>query len=159
MIPLEEIAQRGPPYTSDEIERFLAVAWMDLGDEPRDASLALLDEVRRLRCSERDTREWRVRHCGGGVFIVERRLPATPPAECAWLQIAVLDTDLAQSATLTQKLLAERAPMHAGAPHGMRCADCTMGKVPCWPCYRVWYRRTHPHVHFIPEDDEKTGAR
>lgn len=33
---------------------------------------------------------------------------------------------------------------HASAPQGMKCADCTMGGIPCPECYRVHWRKMYP---------------
>ena len=36
--------------------------------------------------------------------------------------------------------------MHASAPEGMKCADCTMGEEPCSVCYEIWWRKKNPNV-------------
>lgn len=33
---------------------------------------------------------------------------------------------------------------HASAPQGMKCADCTMGGIPCPECYRVHWKLMYP---------------
>lgn len=44
--------------------------------------------------------------------------------------------------------------MHASAPPGHKCADCTIDHEPCPTCYAVWWRRRHPHVHTTESEAE-----
>jgi hypothetical protein len=37
--------------------------------------------------------------------------------------------------------------LHASAPRGFLCADCTMDKEACPTCYKAWWQRRHPNVH------------
>jgi len=41
--------------------------------------------------------------------------------------------------------------MHASAPMGLRCADCTMDGEACPLCYAAWWRRRHPNTVQVPE--------
>jgi len=34
--------------------------------------------------------------------------------------------------------------LHASAPQGYKCADCTIDKEACPTCYRVWWAGRHP---------------
>lgn len=36
--------------------------------------------------------------------------------------------------------------VHASAPRGYLCSDCTIDKEACPTCYAVWWRRRHPNV-------------
>jgi len=36
--------------------------------------------------------------------------------------------------------------LHASAPKGYKCADCTMDQEPCPTCYTVWWQKRHPNV-------------
>ncbi len=42
----------------------------------------------------------------------------------------------------------ERA-MHASAPEGLKCSDCTLAEQPCPTCYTEWWQKQHPNVHEI----------
>lgn len=42
----------------------------------------------------------------------------------------------------------ERA-MHASAPEGLKCADCTLAEQPCPTCYTDWWKKQHPNVQEI----------
>jgi len=42
----------------------------------------------------------------------------------------------------------ERA-MHASAPEGLKCSDCTLAEQPCPTCYTEWWKKQHPNVHEI----------
>lgn len=37
--------------------------------------------------------------------------------------------------------------LHASAPAGHKCADCTLDNQPCPTCYEAWWRKQHPNVH------------
>lgn len=37
--------------------------------------------------------------------------------------------------------------LHASAPAGMKCADCTMDEEPCPLCYEAWWQKRHPHTY------------
>jgi len=39
--------------------------------------------------------------------------------------------------------------MHASAPNGYKCADCTIDKIPCPRCYEIWWIHNHPNVEFV----------
>jgi hypothetical protein len=39
--------------------------------------------------------------------------------------------------------------LHASAPQGFKCADCTMDKIPCPPCYQAWWQQENPHKHIV----------
>jgi hypothetical protein len=43
--------------------------------------------------------------------------------------------------------------LHASAPKGCKCSDCTMDKEPCQICYSAWWKKRHPNVQNIPEYD------
>lgn len=47
--------------------------------------------------------------------------------------------------------------LHAAAPKGLLCADCTMDKEACPTCYKVWWQRRHPNVQQM--SGEKVGLR
>lgn len=47
--------------------------------------------------------------------------------------------------------------LHAAAPKGLLCADCTMDKEACPTCYKVWWQRRHPTVQQM--SGEKVGLR
>ncbi len=36
--------------------------------------------------------------------------------------------------------------LHASAPAGYKCADCTMDKEPCPDCYTAWWTKRHPNT-------------
>lgn len=36
--------------------------------------------------------------------------------------------------------------LHASAPEGHLCADCTMDKEPCPTCYSAWWSKSHPNL-------------
>lgn len=36
--------------------------------------------------------------------------------------------------------------LHASAPKGYKCADCTMDKEPCPICYAAWWQKRHPNT-------------
>ena len=36
--------------------------------------------------------------------------------------------------------------LHASAPLGHKCADCTMDKEACPTCYAAWWKRRHPNT-------------
>lgn len=36
-------------------------------------------------------------------------------------------------------------PLHASAPPGSKCSDCTIDGEPCPTCYEAWWRTRHPH--------------
>lgn len=38
------------------------------------------------------------------------------------------------------------AALHASAPGGMKCADCTMDSEPCPTFYETWWRERHHHT-------------
>ena len=40
--------------------------------------------------------------------------------------------------------------LHASAPLGIKCADCTMDAEPCPTCYRTWWQMRHPHTQQLP---------
>jgi hypothetical protein len=40
--------------------------------------------------------------------------------------------------------------LHASAPTGHKCADCTMDGEPCPICYAAWWEKRHPNVRFHP---------
>lgn len=39
--------------------------------------------------------------------------------------------------------------MHASAPVGLKCSDCTIDEEPCPACYGAWWRERHPHSREI----------
>lgn len=41
--------------------------------------------------------------------------------------------------------------LHASAPEGYKCSDCTIDHEPCVDCYTVWWTKRHPNVHRIGE--------
>lgn len=43
---------------------------------------------------------------------------------------------------------ARDAAMHASAPQGQKCADCSMDKEACPTCYHAWWTKRHPNVNF-----------
>lgn len=45
------------------------------------------------------------------------------------------------------------AALHASAPEGMKCADCTMGKEPCPACYTAFWKKRHPNTVFVGGDE------
>ena len=51
---------------------------------------------------------------------------------------------------LMRELAALRASshpaLHASAPEGHLCADCTMDKEPCPTCYSAWWSKSHPNL-------------
>ena len=38
--------------------------------------------------------------------------------------------------------------LHASAPVGYKCADCSMDSEPCPFCYAAWWHVRHPNVRF-----------
>ena len=47
---------------------------------------------------------------------------------------------------------AQHAALHASAPKGLCCADCTMDGEPCATCYSAWWKARHPeHVGYDNE--------
>ena len=42
--------------------------------------------------------------------------------------------------------------LHASAPAGHKCADCTMDKEPCPACYTVWWQKRHPNTVQWPQE-------
>lgn len=48
--------------------------------------------------------------------------------------------------------------LHASAPPGYRCSDCTMDKEPCPTCYTVWWQKRHPNTNLISADDSVVFA-
>lgn len=42
-------------------------------------------------------------------------------------------------------LLVEAPPLHAAAPAGSKCSDCTIDGEACPTCYEAWWRARHPH--------------
>ena len=53
------------------------------------------------------------------------------------------------------RLRETQAQLHASAPAGMKCADCTMDGEACPDCYAAWWRRRHPHTHVIGSQFER----
>jgi hypothetical protein len=49
--------------------------------------------------------------------------------------------------------------MHASAPPGYRCSDCTMDEEPCPPCYLAWWTKRHPNTIHAPELAQQVIAR
>lgn len=44
----------------------------------------------------------------------------------------------------------EDAPaLHASAPKGLKCSDCTIDREPCPACYTAWWKAKHPE-HYQP---------
>lgn len=39
--------------------------------------------------------------------------------------------------------------VHASAPNGYKCSDCTMDQEPCPHCYEAWWKAKHPNVQFV----------
>lgn len=39
--------------------------------------------------------------------------------------------------------------LHASAPPGCKCADCTMDEEPCPTCYAVGWKKKHPNTHQV----------
>ena len=54
-----------------------------------------------------------------------------------------------QAVSLVQEL-SRRFPnvlaLHASAPVGQKCADCTMDGEPCPDCYEAWWQKRHPNT-------------
>lgn len=40
--------------------------------------------------------------------------------------------------------------LHASAPEGHKCADCSIDQEPCPTCYESWWKRRHPNVPYQP---------
>lgn len=51
----------------------------------------------------------------------------------------------------------ETPAMHASAPQGCQCADCTMDKEPCPDCYSAWWRNRHPDTRLVYSTSEKAS--
>ena len=48
--------------------------------------------------------------------------------------------------------------LHASAPEGHKCSDCTMDSEPCPQCYEAWWRKRHPNVVFtLSSGSEREG--
>ena len=45
--------------------------------------------------------------------------------------------------------------LHASAPEGHKCADCTIDEEPCPTCYAAWWRQRHPNHSAIVITDLK----
>lgn len=39
--------------------------------------------------------------------------------------------------------------LHASAPPGCKCSDCTIDKEACPTCYSAWWKKRHPSVQFV----------
>jgi hypothetical protein len=48
--------------------------------------------------------------------------------------------------------------LHASAPAGQKCADCTMDKEPCPACYSAWWHKKHPHTRHLGGCDHCDAA-
>ena len=48
--------------------------------------------------------------------------------------------------------------LHASAPDGCKCADCTMDREPCPKCYAAWWQSKHPHTFMVSVDDSTINA-
>lgn len=44
--------------------------------------------------------------------------------------------------------LKTEGPLHASAPDGHKCADCTIDGEACPDCYSAWWKKRHPNVVF-----------
>ena len=62
---------------------------------------------------------------------------------------AAADTIAALQAE-NERLKAEQdAPLHASAPVGYKCSDCSIDSEACPTCYRAWWTKRHPNVEFV----------
>ncbi len=48
--------------------------------------------------------------------------------------------------------------LHASAPPGYKCADCTMDNEPCPVCYAAWWQKRHPETHMVGVGDTELNA-
>ncbi len=39
-----------------------------------------------------------------------------------------------------------QSALHASAPTGMKCSDCTIDHEACPACYSAWWKKRHPNV-------------
>ena len=64
----------------------------------------------------------------------------------------------AHALLLEQKQAA--SALHASAPTGYMCSDCSMDKEPCPDCYRAWWQKKYPnnHLHDIYSHAEALQA-
>jgi hypothetical protein len=65
--------------------------------------------------------------------------------------ISLMDTMICRCpacCTPPPKVMSHEA-MHASAPPGHKCSDCTIDGEPCMTCYTAWWKKRHPHHHEI----------
>ena len=49
-----------------------------------------------------------------------------------------------------------RSALHASAPEGHKCADCTIDEEPCPTCYAAWWQQRHPnHQEIVLTKDSR----
>jgi hypothetical protein len=60
---------------------------------------------------------------------------------------------------LQQRFPDETTALHASAPAGLKCADCTMDGEACPDCYAAWWRSRHPHTQVIGSAFERCCER
>lgn len=83
------------------------------------------------------------------------------------LQELLADLDGGEYLYLTPKMCADLAALlrsasgalHASAPEGHKCSDCTMDSEPCPQCYEAWWRKRHPNVVFTLSSTAKKEER
>jgi hypothetical protein len=104
--------------------------------EPGD--LEACDAAMRLEQAEEDY----IRARGDGIALVSTAHPRSPWYRRVWLWLRrpQLSPDSLETIRIYPAL-------HASAPKGFLCADCTMDKEACPTCYKVWWQRRHPNVH------------
>jgi hypothetical protein len=48
--------------------------------------------------------------------------------------------------------------LHASAPKGMLCSECTMDQEPCPTCYHTWWAQRHPNTQLVSATDSEVFA-
>ena len=79
---------------------------------------------------------------------------------CADGTISVSEIKIALiNAALRDRDIAERGALHASAPEGHKCADCTMDKEACPICYTTWWHKRHPNTLVAEQDAAKAQVK
>ncbi len=53
---------------------------------------------------------------------------------------------------------AQQSPLHASAPDGCKCSDCTIDQEACPRCYRFWWQERHPNTLLVDSDNTQQDS-
>jgi hypothetical protein len=54
--------------------------------------------------------------------------------------------------------MSDQLAMHASAPKGYKCADCTIDKEACPDCYVCWWSERHPNTMLVGSKYERNAS-